>query len=536
VTLFSAVALALLSWTPDLHAQTVDTRITPAVSVSPNLAGVGQTVMVVTSITNQNPLSNQQLQAGDVFTFHFDLADGLLDSAMCGIVVTSSTVSVSDFLMSLGLGGDQVVITYQGPPVVFSSGDSIGVKVLLTAPSTVRVNKVVVQAPSDSRFAIGNSNSAVWYSVDFTFGNAGPAGPQGPAGSAGAMGPTGLTGPQGLTGPVGANGAMGATGLQGPVGATGLTGPQGLTGPAGATGATGLQGPTGTTGLTGPQGLTGPAGAIGATGATGLQGPTGATGLAGPQGLIGLTGAIGATGATGPQGPTGATGLTGPQGLTGPAGAAGTTGATGLQGPTGATGLTGPQGLIGLPGATGATGATGTQGPTGATGATGPQGTPGAGSVKDANGNVLGTLVGFTFNNFVIIYKSGYFITVGMGGKFPVSQIWWTGSSCSGTGYLNDGQGGVTLGNAPQMYNKTVLYSGSTNSLLVPVGSGAQVVSINATIASSEDFGPTDGSSSCSSSPGSTSGWQLTTFNAATTLGWTLSGNPLAVAGPLQLP
>jgi hypothetical protein len=476
VTLFSAVALALLSWTPDLHAQTVDTRITPAVSVSPNLAGVGQTVMVVTSITNQNPLSNQQLQAGDVFTFHFDLADGLLDSAMCGIVVTSSTVSVSDFLMSLGLGGDQVVITYQGPPVVFSSGDSIGVKVLLTAPSTVRVNKVVVQAPSDSRFAIGNSNSAVWYSVDFTFGNAGPAGPQGPAGSAGAMGPTGLTGPQGLTGPVGANGAMGATGLQGPVGATGLTGPQGLTGPAGATGATGLQGPTGTTGLTGPQGLTGPAGAAGATGATGLQGPTGATGL------------------------------------------------------------TGPQGLIGLPGATGATGATGTQGPTGATGATGPQGTPGAGSVKDANGNVLGTLVGFTFNNFVIIYKSGYFITVGMGGKFPVSQIWWTGSSCSGTGYLNDGQGGVTLGNAPQMYNKTVLYSGSTNSLLVPVGSGAQVVSINATIASSEDFGPTDGSSSCSSSPGSTSGWQLTTFNAATTLGWTLSGNPLAVAGPLQLP
>jgi hypothetical protein len=476
VTLFSAVALALLSWTPDLHAQTVDTRITPAVSVSPNLAGVGQTVMVVTSITNQNPLSNQQLQAGDVFTFHFDLADGLLDSAMCGIVVTSSTVSVSDFLMSLGLGGDQVVITYQGPPVVFSSGDSIGVKVLLTAPSTVRVNKVVVQAPSDSRFAIGNSNSAVWYSVDFTFGNAGPAGPQGPAGSAGAMGPTGLTGPQGLTGPVGANGAMGATGLQGPVGATGLTGPQGLTGPAGATGATGLQGPTGTTGLTGPQGLTGPAGAAGATGATGLQGPTGATGL------------------------------------------------------------TGPQGLIGLPGATGATGATGTQGPTGATGATGPQGTPGAGSVKDANGNVLGTLVGFTFNNFVIIYKSGYFITVGMGGKFPVSQIWWTGSSCSGTGYLNDGQGGVTLGNAPQMYNKTVLYSGSTNSLLVPVGSGAQVVSINATIASSEDFGPTGGSSSCSSSPGSTSGWQLTTFNAATTLGWTLSGNPLAVAGPLQLP
>jgi hypothetical protein len=455
-----------------LHAQQVDTRITPAVSVSPNLAGVGQSLTVVTSFTNQNPLSNQQLQPGDVFTFHFDLADGLLDSLQCAILVTSSTVSLSDFVISLGLGGDPVVITYLGPPAVFSSGDSIGVKATLTAPSTVRVNKVVVQAPTDSRFG-GGSNSAVWYSVDFTFGNSGPVGPQGPTGSAGETGPAGATGPQGLTGP------------------------------AGAIGPAGPQGPTGPTGLTGSQGLAGAAGAIGPTGPAGPQGPTGPTGLTGSQGLTGAAGAIGATGPAGPQGPTGATGLTGSQG---------------------------PMGL------TGATGATGLQGATGATGATGPQGTPGAGSVKDANGTVLGTLVGFTGNNFVTIYKSGYFVTVGIGGKFPVSQIWWAGSSCTGTGYLNDGQGGVSLGTAPQMYNKTVLYSGSANSLLVPVGSGAQVVSVNATMASIEDPGPTDGSTTCFSAPSSDSGWQLTTFNAATTIGWTLSGNPLAIAGPLQLP
>src|SRR5690242_13805076 len=127
VRFFSAVALALLSRTPDLHAQQVDTRITPAVSVSPNLAGIGQSLTVVTSFTNQNPLSNQQLQPGDVFTFHFDLADGLLDSLQCAILVTSSTVSLSDFVISLGFGGDPVVITYLGPPAVFSSGDSIGV-------------------------------------------------------------------------------------------------------------------------------------------------------------------------------------------------------------------------------------------------------------------------------------------------------------------------------------------------------------------------------------------------------------------------
>jgi hypothetical protein len=305
---------------------------------------------------------------------------------LCGILVTSSTVSASDFVMGPALGPAAVMITYEGPSVAFSSGDSIGVKLMVTAPSTLRVNKISVRAPNDSRFVVGDSNSAVWYSVDFSAGTGGSVGPQGP------------------------------------------TGPEGATGPAG------------------PQG---PIGAAGATGATG---------------------AVGVTGATGGPGPTG------------------------------------------------------------------PQGIPGAGSVKDANGHVLGTLVGFTGNNFVTVYNSGYFIRIGMGGNFPVSQIWWTGSTCNGTGYLNDGLGGV-VGNAPQMYAKTVIYSGSTNSLLVPVGATAQVGSVNGSVVANEDPGTTDGSTVCSSGFTATeSGWQLTPFDAALTLGWIVSGNPLAVAGPLQLP
>lgn len=343
-------------------------------------------MMVVASITDQNPLSNQQLHPGDAFNLSVDMADGLLDAWMCGILVTSHTIRASDFVTGPGLGPAELMITYEGPSVAFSAGDSIGVKFMMTAPSTVRVNKIGIRAPNDSRFVVGDSNSAVWYSVDFAFGTSGSVGLQGPAG------PTGATGPQG------------------PVGAAGATGPQGSPGPAGAAGAAGAQGPIG------------------------------------------------------------------------------------------------------------------------------PQGIPGAGLVKDALGNVLGTLVGFSGNNFVTVYKSGYFIRIGMGGAFPVSPIWWTATACTGgTGYLDDGQYGAA--SPPSMYSKSVIYSGARNSLLLAVGSTAQVTSVNATVTSIEEPGATDGSFLCYSDfVQSATGWELTPFDGSTTLGWVVSGNPLAVAGPLQLP
>jgi hypothetical protein len=383
--LFTAVAIGLLSLPPELRAQSIDTRIKPAVNLSPNLIGVGQRVMVVASITDQNPSSTQQLHPGDTFNLNLDIADGQLDSMLCGLLVTSKTISASDFVIGPGLGPAAVMLTYEGPSVDFSFGDSIGVKLLLTAPSTVRVNKISVQAPTDSRFVIGDSNSAVWYSVDFAFGTGDGTGSQGPAG------------------------------------------------------------------------------------------PTGATG------------------ATGPPGP------------------AGTTGPAGAQGPTGAAGAPGPAG---------------------------PQGIPGAGTVKDANGRVLGTLVGFTGNNLLTLYNLGYFIVMGMDGKFPVPEIFWTGPNCDGTGYLNDGQGGTVLtGGEPKMYTKTVIYSALTNSLFVPVGAAPEALSVNVIVGSIEDPGLRDGTGTCSSlGAAAESGWQLAPFDAAVSLGWTISGAPLAVAVPLQLP
>jgi hypothetical protein len=368
-----------------------------------------------------------------------------------------------------------------------------------------------------------------------------------------------------------------------------------------AAGATGAQGIQGVQGPVGPMGLQGPAGATGATGPIGPMGATGTTGAVGPQGPIGLTGATGSTGSQGPIGNAGPTGPIGPQGPAGPAGPTGTTGtfsyaanfatattyaldevvycstvcttngssyislANGNQGfdpPTSNAkwGLIAKAGGAGATGANGPAGPAGPTGPAGATGATGATGPAGSGSgltVKDANGNTLGTLLGFGYGTGVTIYKSGYAITVNIDGTFPVSQIWWTSSSsCSGTPYLNDGYGTGGLPNNA----KTLAYSGEQNSLYVTNGTATKGVTLSTSAGSGahsiENSGNAantsqlDGESNCmAQAAGNTyGGWQMTPFDASTTLGWTMlhscsapkdgvvQNDRLCVAGPLQLP
>jgi hypothetical protein len=195
--------------------------------------------------------------------------------------------------------------------------------------------------------------------------------------------------------------------------------------------------------------------------------------------------------------------------------------------------------------------------------AAGPQGPPGPASpvVRDANGNVLGTLIslgGFS-NTDVTIYTNGYFVTVGITGLFPVGPNWlgsaapeyptigeifWSGAGCTGTAAIQALPGG----GGSSTFTKSVLYSAQANALMVPAGTGITATSVSLNEVSSEYFWsnnppypvPTDGVSFCSSgsssNPNSMSGWQLVAIDPATTLGWTVSGNPLSVAGPLQLP
>ncbi|MGA3082069.1 MAG: hypothetical protein ABSD44_11880 [Terracidiphilus sp.] len=189
--------------------------------------------------------------------------------------------------------------------------------------------------------------------------------------------------------------------------------------------------------------------------------------------------------------------------------------------------------------------------------------------VKDANGNSLGFLVGVGYAGAVTIYKSGYTLTVNIDGTFNPSQIWWSsGTACSGTGYLNDGQGGAA---GLQMYYHTLVWSGANDSWYVTNGTATKdvVTSVaapgtvthvitnppyapydeyNSPDHSIENEGNADGSYGCSihqSYDGATldsvtgngnssgySGWTLATFSPQTTLGWPAFTTCTVATGP----
>jgi len=139
---------------------------------------------------------------------------------------------------------------------------------------------------------------------------------------------------------------------------------------------------------------------------------------------------------------------------------------------------------------------------------------------------------------------------ISLNGIYPgYSEILWSDASCGGSGsataYL-DAQGIATT-NFPTMYAKDVIYSASTNQLMLPVVTAGQVTATSATFTlssveyagyNSPDYTFADGVSWCYVSGGTASetGWQLAPIDPATVLGWTVSGTPLQVAGPLQLP
>jgi len=420
-------------------------------------------------------------------------------------------------------------------------------------------------------------------------GPAGPQGLQGIQGVPGPVGLTGangLPGPIGLQGPIGPTGPQGPTGATGAAGAgvvyrnaydaattyavndavtfNGSTyislqpanmGNSPDTHPAlwsvfAAAGATGITGAQGIQGIQGIQGMQGPQGATGAPGPEGIQGATGSQGPIGP---------IGVTGPAGPAGPVGATGATGTfsyasnyssttsytlgqvvfcsttcttngssyislvngsnQGFDPPtsnakwaliaqAGADGATGATGPAGPTGAMGPAGPTGA------------------TGATGATGPAGT-GAAMLKDANGVSQGNLIAFDNSFKFTVENSGYLYLVGADGAFPTAQIYWTGASCTGTPYLNDGAGGA---GGKMTISKRVIYSAQANSLYSMSNPNAGGISTSVSFTAASIENPT-----CMAAAYTASGWALTPTTPAA-IGSTASGTPLKVPAPFQLP
>jgi hypothetical protein len=326
-------------------------RIQLGVALIPNTFSAGQVSRLLVCISNLNPDSRTKIRPGDLFRIMIGGAGGTLVSTGA-VLVDSSQIAPSDFVVSPGTTANDVFLNYVGAQKNFNHGESFCLEISLQTSDAVGPFEVAVDPPGipgtlrryeelERLFTLGSI-------LDFTTwltsaqGPQGATGPQGPQGAMGPQGPQGPAGAQGETGPPGPQGAPGPTGPQGPAGADGasitfrggwnsidnylvnhVATNQGETWIAvagntnsepsdtnvdwsklaakGAAGGDGAQGPQGPIGSQGQQGATGPQGPPGPQGETGPAGPPGATGLQGPAGPAGPQGF---QGPQGPQGPS----------------------------------------------------------------------------------------------------------------------------------------------------------------------------------------------------------------------------------------
>jgi hypothetical protein len=215
----------------------------------------------------------------------------------------------------------------------------------------------------------------------------------------------------------------------------------------------------------------------------------------------------------------------GPQGPIGPPGPPGPQGAAGPPGPQGAAGPPGPQGAAGPPGPPGAAG------PPGAPGAAGPTGPAGA-NVVNGSGVVLGTVLTYGGNNGIdeyTIIKNGWIFVMQITGAFRSTQmsVNFTGASCTGTPYIS----AVAVGD--KRLEKSIVYKIFTNRLF----KGANPVNGVVTAVAPPTFqSRLDNTNICTTPSAPTAVWQMVEItNPTATLGFTISGNPWATAGPVTI-
>jgi hypothetical protein len=152
------------------YSQTVlERRIIPAISVSPDVAEVGQVGPVRITIVNANVNCTERLLPGDAFRLDFDLGDGQIRWLPSGVTAGFGTLSPSDFLVTGGPNNSEVTITYQGAPVAFGFEDSIVVDLVLQAPRALRVSRITLRVPNEVRFRNARGSTS-WSLVDLSFG------------------------------------------------------------------------------------------------------------------------------------------------------------------------------------------------------------------------------------------------------------------------------------------------------------------------------------------------------------------------------
>lgn len=139
----------------------------------------------------------------------------------------------------------------------------------------------------------------------------------------------------------------------------------------------------------------------------------------------------------------------------------GATGATGATGAAGAS-VTGPQGPQGIQGAQGPQGIQGAAGATGATGPQGPAGAAGSYMIKD---NVMADTI-YKFVSYAYPYIIGMHSTTQemvaydyRGYPATVGTIYYTGTGCTGTPYIDIAQGVPLVRNVVFIYNANGKYN-----------------------------------------------------------------------------
>jgi len=129
-----------------------------------------------------------------------------------------------------------------------------------------------------------------------------------------------------------------------------------------------------------------------------------------------------------------------------------------------------------------------------------PGGGANAVTLVDGNNVTLGRVISSNQFGATVLTSTGYQVTIPFDGVFQPAQIYYTGASCTGTGYLNDGGSG---GGTARIGGKWVVFSGSFNSLMEPdtVANGTEV---NANFTAATLDNPT-----CGANAGARSGWKL---------------------------
>jgi len=99
-------------------------QITPVVTVAPNLFAAGQLSNTFVCISNGNPSSAKSIGPGDLFKLTFDSSIGIVTAVAAPVLVNSSLLSASDFVVNLGPSSNEIDIRYLGASKRFTPGDS----------------------------------------------------------------------------------------------------------------------------------------------------------------------------------------------------------------------------------------------------------------------------------------------------------------------------------------------------------------------------------------------------------------------------